>query len=319
MKICLLVLAAFFLDMLLGDPAIGIHPVILIGKTISFFERRTRKWFPCHETAAGAVTAGCVIFLSFIIPFFCLRILAQIHWLLAACLECWWMYRIFAMKCLKTETMKVAQAVREKDLIKARKQLSYLVGRDTQALSEEEVVKAAVETIAENTTDGVTAPMIFMLLGGAPLGFLYKAVNTLDSMVGYRNKVYIHFGKVSARIDDICNYIPSRITGLFMVLGAYLCRFNGKNAFYDFLHYRNAHLSPNSAQTEAAAAGALGLTLGGTHDYFGCPVVKPEIGSGGKKASFEDILKMNRLMYVTSFLILIVTELIRWTGVMLFG
>lgn len=187
--------------------------------------------------------------------------------------------------------------------------LSWLVGRDTEHLSEAEVIKADVETIAENTTDGVTAPMIFMAIGGAPLGFAYKAVNTLDSMVGYRNEKYRYLGTASARMDDILNFVPARISGILMVLSAFLLKYDGRNAWQCFLRDRNKHLSPNSAQTESACAGALGIQLGGTHDYFGKAVEKPTIGEEKRQPEPEDIRRANRLMLWTSFLCLAGTEL----------
>ena len=177
-----------------------------------------------------------------------------------------------------------------------------LVGRDTQSLSEEEVTKACVETVAENTSDGVTAPLFYLLIGGVPLGFLYKAVNTLDSMVGYRNETYRYFGTVSAKLDDALNWLPSRICAVLMICAAWLLRLDARNAWRIFRRDRSKHLSPNSAQTESVAAGALGIRLGGTHLYFGKPVKKPTIGDARRPARPEDILTANRLMIGTSIL-----------------
>lgn len=225
-------------------------------------------------------------------------------------LEVFWMYQILAMKSLKTESMKVFDALMQKDINQARKRLSWLVGRDTEILSSEEVIKADVETIAENTTDGVIAPMIFMAIGGAPLGFAYKAINTLDSMVGYRNEKYRYFGTASARTDDAANFIPARIAGILMVVSAFLLRYDGKNAWKCFLRDRNKHLSPNSAQTESACAGALGIQLGGTHDYFGKAVEKPTIGDERRQPISADIKSANRLMMAASALCLMCVEMI---------
>lgn len=194
------------------------------------------------------------------------------------CPGSFWMYQILAMKCLKIEALKVYDALTHQNIAPGRQRLSWLVGRDTANLSEEEIVKATVETVAENTTDGVIAPMLFMAIGGAPLGFAYKAVNTLDSMVGYRNDKYRYFGTASARADDVVNFIPARLAGLLMVLAAFFCRYDAAGAWRCFVRDRNKHLSPNSAQTESACAGALGIQLGGTHDYFGKPVEKPTLG-----------------------------------------
>ena len=211
-------------------------------------------------------------------------------------------YQIPASRCLATESRKVYRKLAASDLSGARTQLSWLVGRDTQSLSEEEVTKACVETVAENTSDGVTAPLFYLLIGGVPLGFLYKAVNTLDSMVGYRNETYRYFGTVSARLDDALNWLPSRICAVLMICAAWLLRLDARNAWRIFRRDRNKHLSPNSAQTESVAAGALGIRLGGTHLYFGKPVEKPTIGDARRPARPEDILTANRLMIGTSIL-----------------
>ena len=178
--------------------------------------------------------------------------------------------------------------------------ISYLVGRDTQNLSFEEVIKATVETVAENTSDGVIAPMIFMAIGGAPLGFLYKGVNTMDSMVGYKNDQYIHFGCIPARMDDVFNFIPARVSGVLMVIAAFLCGYDGRGAAKILLRDRKNHLSPNSAQTESACAGALGIRLGGTHDYFGKPVEKPTIGDDLNPGVPGHIPDTHILMYMTA-------------------
>ena len=188
-----------------------------------------------------------------------------------------------------TKTWKVYTAIKSKDLGLARTMISYLVGRDTQSLSFNEIIKATVETVAENTSDGVIAPMLFMAIGGAPLGFLYKGVNTMDSMVGYKNEKYINFGYFPAKMDDIFNFIPARVSGLLMIVAAFLCGYDGKGAARIFFRDRNNHLSPNSAQTESACAGALDIQLGGTHDYFGKPVVKPTIGDDINEPEAEHI------------------------------
>ena len=188
--------------------------------------------------------------------------------------------------------------------------ISYLVGRDTQSLSFNEIIKATVETVAENTSDGVIAPMLFMAIGGAPLGFLYKGVNTMDSMVGYKNEKYINFGYFPAKMDDIFNFIPARVSGLLMIVAAFLCGYDGKGAARIFFRDRNNHLSPNSAQTESACAGALDIQLGGTHDYFGKPVVKPTIGDDINEPEAEHILDTHRLMYMTAILCMFLVNII---------
>jgi adenosylcobinamide-phosphate synthase len=229
----------------------------------------------------------------------------KIHRLLPFILEVWFIYRILATKSLKTESMKVYKKLKEGDLEGARKEISFLVGRDTQNLSESEIAKADVETIAENTADGVIAPLFFIALGGAPLGFAYKAVNTLDSMVAYRNDELIHIGHASAKLDDFCNFIPARLAAVMMILASAILRFDVNGAIRIFKRDRFNHLSPNSAQTEAVAAGALNIQLGGTHDYFGKPVEKPTIGDNIRPVEYEDIRRTNQLLYVSATLSLI--------------
>lgn len=307
---------AFLLDSAFGDPVWLYHPIRIIGKWISFMEKVLRRIFPgdrSGERMAGAVLLVMVVLPAFLIPGGLLYMAGKIHPWAAWTLEVFWMYQILAMKCLKAEALKVYDALAKQDLPLARQRLSWLVGRDTENLSAEEVVKATVETVAENTTDGVVAPMVFMAVGGAPLGFAYKAVNTLDSMVGYRNDKYRYFGTASARADDVVNFIPARLTGILMVIAAALCRYDVSGSWRCFLRDRNKHLSPNSAQTESACAGALGIQLGGTHDYFGKPVEKPTLGDAKRKAAPEDIRRANRLMTATSILALILAEvLLKW-------
>jgi adenosylcobinamide-phosphate synthase len=207
-----------------------------------------------------------------------------------------------AVKNLKDETKKVYDSLTENDLPKSRKNLSMIVGRDTENLDKESIVKAAVETVAENISDGIIAPMLFIALGGAPLGFAYKAANTLDSMVGYKSEKYYYFGKFSALTDDLLNLIPSRISGLLIVFSSFLLRYNYKNSWKIFIRDRKNHTSPNSAQSESAAAGALSIRLGGPNYYNGILVEKPYIGDNLKSIEVSDILKTFKLMYATSFL-----------------
>ena len=206
-------------------------------------------------------------------------------------------YQLLATKSLKTETMKVYDALKEGDLEKARHAVSMIVGRDTQALNEEGVAKAAVETVAENSSDGVVAPLLFLAIGGPVLGFFYKAVNTLDSMVGYKNDKYLYFGRFSAKLDDVLNYIPARISGLLLVAASPLAGLSISGAWRIWLRDRRNHASPNSAQTEAAAAGALEVQLAGDAYYFGKLYKKPTIGAPIRPVEYEDIRRMNRLMY----------------------
>ena len=221
-------------------------------------------------------------------------------------LETFWCYQIFAARCLVSESGKVYERLKEKDLPGSRKAVSMIVGRDTENLSFEGVTKAAVETVAENTSDGVTAPLLYLLLGGAPLGFLYKAVNTMDSMLGYKNETYLYFGRIPAKMDDLFNYIPARLTAWFMVLASFLTGLNGKNAWKIYRRDCRKHASPNSAQSEAVCAGALDVQLAGDAVYFGKIHKKEFIGDPFRKIEAEDIPRAGRLMYVTTVLMLLV-------------
>ena len=299
------VLLGFLLDLCFGDPHWLPHPVVWMGKGISGMERLLRRIFPGTpggERAAGIVLAVTIPLLSLVISGGILYLAYRISFWLWFALHTFWAYQIPATKCLATESKKVYAALQAGDLDAARKQLSYLVGRETTQLTEEEVTKACVETVAENTSDGVTAPLFYLLLGGVPMGFCYKAINTLDSMVGYRNEKYIHFGTASAKLDDVANWLPSRLCGLLMIAAAGILGLDRKNAFRIFRRDRNNHLSPNSAQTESVAAGALGVQLGGTHVYFGQVVEKPPIGEKNRPAEAADILRTNGLMYGAAML-----------------
>ena len=207
--------------------------------------------------------------------------------------------------------MKVYKELKNGDLAAARKQLSWIVGRDTQELSAEEVTKAAVETVAENTADGIIAPMFFMFIGGAPLAFLYKSINTMDSMVGYKNDKYLYFGRCAARLDDIANYIPARLAGIFMIAASFFLNYDYKAAAKIFMRDRYNHLSPNSAQTESVCAGALNIQLGGGHFYFGKFVPKDTIGDDIRPVKADDIKSINNLMYLTAIISLVILALIK--------
>ena len=314
MEIVIIVAVAFLLDLIFGDPYWLPHPIRLIGLLISGCETILGRIFP--ESKRGALIAGIflnliVVATSFAVPFFLLKGLALINPWLRYVVETLFCYQIFAGKSLKQESMRVYKYIKAGDLQNSRKYLSWIVGRDTESLDFKQITKAVVETVAENASDGVIAPMIFMLLGGAPFGFLYKGVNTLDSMVGYKNEKYLYFGKFSAIIDDILNFIPARITGMAMVLGAFLVGLDGKNAWRIFLRDRHNHASPNSANPESACAGALNIQLAGDAFYFGKLYKKKTIGAANRAVSAEDIVKATNLMYVASLLSLIVFEGIR--------
>jgi len=223
-------------------------------------------------------------------------------------------YQLIAAKSLKTESMKVYYSLQKDDITLARKELSMIVGRDTAALDSDGITRAAVETVSENASDGVTAPLLYIMLGGAALGCLYKAVNTMDSMVGYKNDKYIHFGHTAAKLDDVLNFIPSRICALLLILSAYILRFNGTSAFQIWRRDRLKHASPNSAQTEAVCAGALGIRLAGPASYHGQMIEKQYIGDEMRSIQITDIINANRLMYAASLLTLIIALFIRAIG-----
>lgn len=314
MEIVIVVAAAFILDLIFGDPHFLPHPIRLIGLLISGSEKALRKVFPKNKS--GEFTAGIllniiVLAVSFVVPYYILQGLNLVHPWLKYIAETLFCYQIFAGKSLKQESMRVYKHIKAGDLPNSRKYLSWIVGRDTESLDFKQITKAVIETIAENGSDGVIAPMIFMLIGGAPLGFLYKGVNTLDSMVGYKNEKYINFGKFSAIVDDIFNFIPARITGLAMVIGAFFIGLDGKNAWKMFLRDRHNHASPNSANPESACAGALNIQLAGDAYYFGKLYKKKTIGDDNRPVCPEDIVKSANLMYAASILSLIVLEGVR--------
>ena len=290
----------FVLDLIFGDPRCLYHPICLIGNLIARAEKPFRAAFPKTEKgelAAGVFFCIFVVAVSTAVPFGLLYLARNINFWLYFALLTFWSFQILATKSLKTESMKVYDALKEGDLEKARYAVSMIVGRDTQALNEEGVAKAAVETVAENSSDGVVAPLLFLAIGGPVLGFFYKAVNTLDSMVGYKNDKYLYFGRFSAKLDDVLNYIPARISGLLLVAASPLAGLSISGAWRIWLRDRRNHASPNSAQTEAAAAGALEVQLAGDAYYFGKLYKKPTIGDPIRSVEYEDIRRMNRLMY----------------------
>lgn len=310
-------ITGFVFDFIFGDPARIYHPVRIMGKGISAGENILRRIFHGrHLTAAGAVLWICTAGVSFAVPTVFLMYAWKIHPAVYFVLESFWCFQIFAARSLCTESGKVRRCLLENDLDGARKAVSMIVGRDTDCLTAEGVAKAAVETVAENTSDGVTAPLIYMIIGGAPLGFLYKAVNTMDSMLGYKNDRYLYFGRVPAVMDDIFNFIPSRITAAAMIAAAYLTGMNGENAFRIYIRDRKKHASPNSAQTEAVCAGALGVQLAGDAYYFGKLYKKEFIGDSLRPIRPQDIKKAEILMYTTAVIVLILAAGIK--GVLIF-
>ncbi len=307
------IFAGFLLDCLLGDPLNRAHPVVLIGKLISFFEKQLRLRFPGTprgERRAGALMALLVPLISASAGSLLLYFSWHIHplaYFASSAFLCW---QCFAARCLMTESKKVVTCLETQGLAAGRRQVSMLVGRDTADLTEEQVVKAAVETVAENTTDGVVAPLFWMILFGAAGGLFYKAVNTMDSMMGYKNDRYLNFGRFAAKFDDAANYIPARLSGLAMVGAAFFLKLDGKNAWRIWRRDRRNHASPNSAQTESACAGALGVRLGGNASYFGKVYRKPTIGDHTRPVERADVGRACSLMYGTCGLLLAVYGLI---------
>ncbi len=295
----------FFLDLLIGDPRWLLHPVVILGKIISLLEKAIRKCFPKTpkgELFGGVLEVLLVCLISFGIPFLILRLLYSLLPVAGFLLETFWCAQLLATKSLKTESMKVYDRLIHGTIEEARYAVSMIVGRDTDSLTQEGVTKACVETVAENTSDGIIAPMFFMALLGAPLMFLYKGINTMDSMLGYKNEKYLYFGRCAAKLDDAANFIPARISGLLMILASGLLRFDMKHAFHIFLRDRKNHASPNSAQTEAVMAGALHVQLAGDACYFGELYHKPTIGDPDRPIEPEDIRRSNQLLYVSGLL-----------------
>ena len=306
--ICILVLSVL-LDLLLGDPAWMPHPVVLMGKGISKLEPWLRRRFPA--TPAGERWAGRM--LALILPLATLLIALGVCWLawfihpvLLVVVNVFWGWQALAMKGLKTESMRVYQTLTGGTLPEARCAVARIVGRDTQNLPSEGVTKAAVETVAENFSDGVFAPLFYLAIGGAPLALCYKAINTMDSMVGYKNERYLNFGRAAAKLDDVANFLPSRLAALALIGATVFVGGNTRNAFKIWRRDRRNHASPNSAQTEAVMAGALGVQLAGPAWYFGEFYDKPTIGDPDRSIQPEDILRANRLLYGAGLLSLAV-------------
>ncbi|MDY3918108.1 MAG: adenosylcobinamide-phosphate synthase CbiB [Candidatus Limivivens sp.] len=304
----------FFLDLLIGDPHFLYHPIRIVGNLIAFTEKWVRRLFPPSEKgelAGGVLTVFLVVLLSTGVPAGILYLCGRVHWGLKLAAETVMCYQLLATKSLKDESMKVYDRLKAGDLPGARKAVSMIVGRDTEALDEKGVTRAAVETVAENTSDGIIAPMIFMAIGGATLGFFYKSINTMDSMLGYKNQKYLYFGRFAAKLDDAVNYLPARISAWIMIWAAPLVHLNGKEAKRIYLRDRYNHASPNSAHTEAVMAGALGVQLAGDAYYFGKLYKKKTIGDPSRPVEYEDIRLANRLLYATAILALVIFGLVK--------
>ena len=297
----------FCIDLLVGDPHSFPHPVVLIGKCISVLERVLRcvcPKTPSGERVAGAILWGAVVIVSTAVPALLLWLCGLVSPWLRLALESVMCWQILAVKSLRDETMKVYDALESGDLAASRRAVSMIVGRDTDRLDDAAVTRAAVETVAENTSDGVVAPLLFLAIGGAPLGFFYKAVNTMDSMVGYKNDRYLDFGRAAARTDDVLGFVPSRFAALCMVAAAPLAGLSARGAWRIWRRDRFKHASPNSAQTESAMAGALGVQLAGDAVYFGKLVEKPTMGDALRPVERDDVRRANKLMVLASVIAL---------------
>ena len=297
------VLGGFVLDALFGDPAWLPHPVVYMGKAISKLEKFLRPRLPKTpqgELLGGAIVAFCLPVGTFLLTGLVCWGAARLHPLLGLALQMFWCGQALAARGLVQESTNVYKELKKPDLPGARKAVSRIVGRDTAELTAEGVTKAAVETVAENASDGVIAPLLYMLIGGAPLALTYKAINTMDSMLGYKNEKYLYFGRIPAKLDDAANYLPSRLAALLWVAAAAFTHNDTKGAWKIWRRDRRNHASPNSAQTESACAGALGVQLAGPAYYFGEYYAKPTIGDALRPIEPEDILRANQMMYVAS-------------------
>ncbi|MGP1487927.1 MAG: adenosylcobinamide-phosphate synthase CbiB [Peptoanaerobacter stomatis] len=295
------VFIAYTLDLIFADPYNMPHPVKFIGRLISyleniFFKSRINKFI------SGIFTAVITIGISYIATYYLINLSYGVNFYLGAVFECVLAYTVLASKCLEKEAMKIYEEIKKNDLKSSRIKLSYIVGRDTKELSFSDIIRATIETVAENTVDAVITPIFFMIIGGVPLAMAFKAVSTLDSMIGYRNEKYEQFGKFSARLDDICNFIPARISVIIFTLSAYINSLDWKNCIKIGLRDRKNHLSPNCAYPEGLIAGALGIQLGGAHHYKGKLVEKATIGDNIREPNKEDILKSVKVLRVNTFI-----------------
>lgn len=310
----------YILDLIFGDPYWMPHPVRFIGNLISILEKVIRRFMPKTkrgEYIGGIILTVMVVSISMVIPLVIILMAKSINTYLALTVETFMCYQILATKSLKVESMKVYDELAKNDLPSARKAVSMIVGRDTKDLTFSGVAKAAVETVAENTSDGIIAPMIFIAIGGAPMGFFYKAINTMDSMVGYKNEKYMNFGRFAAKLDDVVNYLPARISAYQMILSSFFLRYDYKNAFKIYKRDRYNHASPNSAQTESVCAGALDIQLAGNAYYFGKLYEKPTIGDDIREINYDDIKKANRLLYCTSIISIVIISVIKITIILM--
>lgn len=297
----LIMILGYIMDLVFGDPYWFPHPVRFIGKLISKTEKFIRKHAKSEKSLKywGILMWLVPVVTTALVTALIVKI-ASFNKYVEIFVSAFIIYTTLSTKCLKDEATKIYNVLETGDIKKSRVQLSYIVGRDTTNLSQSEIIRATVETVAENTVDGTISPMFYGFLFGPVGAMTYKAINTLDSMVGYKNDKYLNLGCVSAKLDDVANFIPARLTAIFMPLGAFLCGMNGLNSFKIAIRDRKNHKSPNCAFAEGAAAGAIGVQLGGTNIYFGQEVYKPTIGDKKRELENYDIVRMNKLMYATT-------------------
>lgn len=307
MTISIILVIAFILDAIFKDPLIIPHPVVLMGNFITYGEKfflKISKKYKYAEIITGAILSLILIIISFFIPFIILRIFYNINYYIGLLIEIFLCFQILAYGSLKKAGIEIYSSLVSENIEDSRQKVSYIVGRDTKNLNEKGIIKATIETISENTSDGIVAPLFFMVIGGAPLGLAYKAINTLDSMIGYKNDKYKNFGMVAAKIDDIANIIPARLTGILYIIAAMISGYNYKLAYKIFQRDKRNHTSPNSGYPEAASAGILGIQLGGSNYYSNKLVEKPYIGDDIKNTEPDDILKIITLMSIVSIIAL---------------
>ena len=302
----------FILDLFIGDPNNPVHPVRIIGKICSSLENIFRKLLKSNLKTAGFIVWIITVAITFFTTYMLVYIFNKVNIYLGVIIEGILIYFCISSKGLIVEGFKVINYLIKDDVEKARHQLSYIVGRDTKSLDKEGIIRAVIETIAENMSDGVIAPLFYAGIFGAPLAMAYKAVNTMDSMFGYKNDKYMDFGYFPAKLDDVFNYIPARLTGILIVISAFVLKYNYRNSYKIYKRDRYNHTSPNSAHPEAAMAGALDIQLSGANYYFGKLVVKPTIGDKIKVIEIEDVNRTKKVLYLSSFIGFLLSLLINF-------
>jgi len=312
MSMNIIIILAFLLDLALGDPVRPTHPIVIIGKSIEIIEKKLRQ---ASKTSTGLKVAGVVlwfiiVFLAYFVTYYIIKIAYKFSPWLGHVVSLWFTYTALAVRNLADEALTIYSELNNNDINEARKRLAYIVGRDTQEMPANEIYRATIETVAENTIDGIISPLIYAFIGGAPLAMAYKAINTLDSMVGYKNEKFEHMGWFSARMDDVANYIPARIGGILMLIAAAFMRLNTKRGIKTVLSDAKKHKSPNSGIPEAIIAGVLGIRLGGWNSYGGVLSFREYMGESLRQIQLADIKAAVRLSFITAIVGLIAGEIL---------